>query len=536
MAAWIALLALALVFLGPLAGLLAHVDLAALRDVTSSASFHRSIWVTLASGIGGASASLVLGVLFARHFATREWRFKRLERLLLLIPYLVPNFILATAYVLSWNPATGLLNGAFRFPFGLYGLGGMTALFAIVHMPVVFLILEDKIKRIDGTWREAARLSGASSLEILWRVELPLLRPALVSAFSLCFALDISAFAIPAWIGAPEHAFPITYKIYQAIQVNGPDGIPEAAALSLLLFAFAIPPLLVGHLSQRHEKRYAMLSGKSSRQALMRGTRPVFQLLFWCYQLVSWMAPLACLFLSTLVKPGCLQSSGAACFADVSLRSYHYVLFELDETRAAFHGSLLYGGGAAIAILLLSVSALVAFSVSPSKRKFVEWVFSVPVATPGAVIALGLIVTCSGRFGINLYNTAWIVVVAFVLKHLNLAFQPLRTGASNISASLVEAARLSGASRARVWSKIVLPILRPECLGGFFLVLIPILGELTMSVFLSSPKFRSIGTVLFDLQDYADQASAAALSVVLVLMILFLNEAARLLSRGRLGY
>ena len=42
--------------------------------------------------------------------------------------------------------------------------------------------------------------------------------------------------------------------------------------------------------------------------------------------------------------------------------------------------------------------------------------------------------------------------------------------------------------------------------------------------------------MLFDLQDYADQSSAAALSVILIGMILALNEAARLLSRGKLGY
>ena len=78
--------------------------------------------------------------------------------------------------------------------------------------------------------------------------------------------------------------------------------------------------------------------------------------------------------------------------------------------------------------------------------------------------------------------------------------------------------------------------MKPEILGAFFLVFIPILGELTMAVFLSSAAFRNIGTVLFDLQDYADQASAGALAVLLIIMILILNELAYFLSRGKLGY
>jgi ABC-type Fe3+ transport system permease subunit len=73
-------------------------------------------------------------------------------------------------------------------------------------------------------------------------------------------------------------------------------------------------------------------------------------------------------------------------------------------------------------------------------------------------------------------------------------------------------------------------------MGGFFLCLVPLLGELTMSVFLSSPSFRSFGTVLFDLQDYADQGSAGSLAFVLIALILTLNGMSRVLSRGRLGY
>jgi iron(III) transport system permease protein len=119
---------------------------------------------------------------------------------------------------------------------------------------------------------------------------------------------------------------------------------------------------------------------------------------------------------------------------------------------------------------------------------------------------------------------------------MSLAFNPIRTSFNNISPSLMEAASLSGAKTPAIWLKIVAPILRPELLGGFFLVFIPVLGELTMSVFLVSPKFKSIGTVLFDLQDYSDYAAASSLAILLVILILSLNELSRFLSRGRLGY
>jgi iron(III) transport system permease protein len=536
---WIVLLFIAVIFFGPIAGLFTQFSISDFQEMLSSRSFLKALRVTVESGLIGASGSVFFGVLFARKFALYDWRGKRIERLALLMPYLIPNFILATAYVLGWNPDSGLLNPVVRFPGGLYGLAGMTALFSIVHLPVAFLLLEDRFRKIDSSLREAAQLSGASAFKIVRSIEIPLVLPTIVGAFALCFALDISAFAIPAWIGAPEKAYPLAYKIYQAIQVSGPEGMPRAAGLSIVLFVLVIPILLLGAWVQRDEARFVLTSGKAARVAERKpGTFSIlrFRSFFWLWQLFFWIAPISVLVLSTFVKPGCLQEKGFACFQEASLHTYHYVLFDLDETKLGFMGSLTYGTLAAVIIAVSAFFLLLAFNRSRWVSRIADWTFTIPVSTPGAIIALGLIVTCSGRFGINLYNTAWIVVAAFILKHFNLAYQPMKNGLANISKSLFEAARLSGARSHEVWTKVLIPMLRPEITGGFFLVLIPILGELTMSVFLVSPKFRSIGTVLFDLQDYADQSSAAALSVLLIVLILIVNEAARWLSRGKLGY
>lgn len=536
---WIFIFLLGVFFLAPLTGLLSQVNAEVLREIYQSPSFLKSLGVTLSSSISASLISVIIGMLFARQFAHNLWRFKRLQRLMLLIPYLVPNFILAIAFVVAWNPTTGLLNYWAVFPGGLYGLFGMIFLFSITHMPVAFLLFEEKLKRIDSSLREAARLSGASNFKVFLKIELPLLRPAIIGACGLCFALNISAFAIPAWIGAPEKVYPLTYKVYQAIQLGGLEGLPQAASYSVILFLLSLIPLFLGFWLQGNEKKYVLLSGKTAKESSEKqgiiGFLS-FQIWFFISQTIFWIAPLMCLFLSTIVKPGCLQSIGVKCLNEISFSHYKYVVFDLAETKAGLHGSLLYGSLSALVIVLMAIVSLALFSKKNAQLKTVETILTIPLATPGAIIALGLIVVYSGKYGVNLYNTPWIIMTAFIIKHASLAFQPLRTGLSNISPSLFEAARLSGASSAGVWRKIVLPILRPEYLGGFFLVLIPILGELTMSVFLTSPSFQSIGTVLFDLQDYADHASAGALAILLVLLILSLNELSRFLSRGKLGY
>lgn len=524
----------------PLVILLTEVSPAALSEMLQQDNIQKSIFVTLTSATAAAAISTALGIFFARQFSTYQWRFKRLQRLFLLVPYLVPNFVLATAYVVSWNPTSGLLNNLLPIPFSLYGFIGLVVVYAVSHIPVAFLLLEDRYNRLDPALREAARMAGASSRSVFFRIECRLLFPSILSALCLCAALNLSAFAIPAWIGAPAKLYPLTYKIFQALQLDPTTGISDGAALSVVLYTCVAPFLILSAFGTRNQSRYITVSGKASRvsahQQEKRSFR-IFQTLYLVLQLFFWVAPFVTLFITTLVAPGCIQNEGLVpCLTNANLNSYSYVLFDLSETKMGFVQSFQYGLLASVFITLISMITLAITFKRPSLSRLTEILFAIPVASPGAIIALAFIVSFSGRFGLNLYNTASILVLAYIVKHTNLAFQPLKNGSQNLSMSLIEAGRMSGAGTFQTWRHIIFPILRPELLGGFCLVLIPIVGELTMSIFLSSPNFRPIGQVMFDLHDYADQNSAAAIAVILVVAIFIINGLAYRLSRGKVGY
>lgn len=526
-------------FLGPILGILTQSDMDIFLERISSHSIQKSLWITLGSAGLSAFLSVIMAIYFARWFGLREWKLKRVQRLFMLLPYLIPNFIIATSYVVAWNPTTGLLNWLFKFPFGLYGFWGMVFLFAITHMPLAFLILEEKFRKIDPAWREAAQLSGANEFSVLTQIEIPVMIPSIISSFSLCFALCISSFAIPAWIGAPKYMYHMTYKIYQALQLGGIEGIPEAGSLSILLLGLTLAPMILNFVARKREAKLILVSGKGSRQGNDdKNPRAffLFQSIFVFYNFITWIAPLSVLTLSTFVKPGCLQDQGLSCLKEMTWATYKYALFDLAETREAFIGSFVYGGAAAFIILFVSLFSLILVSRLGYQKQILEWVYSLPLATPGIILALGLIVVGSGKYGINIYNTAWILIAAYIIKHLSLAYQPLRIALTGISSSLVEAAKLAGSSPREIWRQILLPLLKPEILGGFFLVFLPILSELTMSVMLVGPTTTNLGSLIFQLQDYADQASASVLSIVLVVVILIVNELTRFLSKGKLGY
>jgi iron(III) transport system permease protein len=170
-----------------------------------------------------------------------------------------------------------------------------------------------------------------------------------------------------------------------------------------------------------------------------------------------------------------------------------------------------------LAILLLSGFIAYFAKKSASLKNVFESSLNILSVSAGAVIAIGLMVVGSGKLDFVLVNTVWILALAFVVKHLMLCYRPLVSLLSSVSESEIEAAVLAGVSTRQLPRKFFIPRLRAGLVSIFIFVFIPILGELSMSVFLVGPNVKTLGSVLFELHDYADQTSAMVLSLCLFL-------------------
>jgi iron(III) transport system permease protein len=123
------------------------------------------------------------------------------------------------------------------------------------------------------------------------------------------------------------------------------------------------------------------------------------------------------------------------------------------------------------------------------------------------------------------------------VKYLSFGIKTTGDGFRQIDDVLAEASRVAGANWTQTMAKIWLPLLKPSLVAAFFLVFMPVLSELTMTVILSGPGLETIGTLIFQLQEYADASGggASVLALLIVLIVLFINESVKRLSRGRYG-
>jgi iron(III) transport system permease protein len=120
---------------------------------------------------------------------------------------------------------------------------------------------------------------------------------------------------------------------------------------------------------------------------------------------------------------------------------------------------------------------------------------------------------------VNLYNTVWIILVAYIARYMAFSLKANSAALEQIHDSLTEAARACGATMGRTLKDIVLPLARPGMISAFFLIFLPALRELTVSVMLYSPTTRTLGVAIYTLNEDGETVYSAALAGIALIII-----------------
>jgi len=160
---------------------------------------------------------------------------------------------------------------------------------------------------------------------------------------------------------------------------------------------------------------------------------------------------------------------------------------------------------------------------------------TVAYATPGSVIAIGLILAFSGAYGLTLYGTMAILGVAYGVKHLAFGVRTAAASLEQVDQVLEEAARTSGAGWLLTLRHILLPLIRPGVVAGWLLIFMPAFYELTMSILLYSSGTMTVGVALYQLESYSDPQAASVLAVLVLIIVLVGNVLLRRVTGGHVG-
>ncbi len=478
--------------------------------------------------VGVTFMSTCIGTFFAWLVTRTDLPYKGFMKVMFLVPFMLPSFIGALAWKMLLSPRAGYINQFFMETLGfeepvfnIYSYGGIMAVETMYLFPFVFIQVCGALERMDPTLEESARISGASLFTITRKITIPLVMPSIVSGALLIMLYSMAHFGTVAVLGVENGIFNIPTLIYERIHQSA--GSFEAIRTgTVLATVLVVTAALIIWLQNKvlNRGRFQIIAGKSFRpvEVKLRGLRMpllIICLLYICFTIVL---PTVTIFLVGGLKTYGLPIT----MENLTLDNYKFILFEWQLTKDAIRNSVTLGLAAAVITMFAGVMiSYVIVKMRVRGKGILEFLGMLPFSVPGSVIALGVILAWSGKFGINLYNTVWIILIAYIARYMAFSLKANSAALEQVHDSLVEAARACGASMWQSLKDIVIPLVRPGMIAAFFLIFLPALRELTVSVMLYGPSTRTIGVAIYTLNEDGETVYSAALAGIALIIIVF---------------
>ena len=460
-------------------------------------------------------------------------------RTILVASYMIPPYVGAIAWTQLLNPDVGYLNALLKTifslskaPFNIYTEGGLIWVLTLFYSPFAFITISRAMEKMDPTLEEASRVSGASPLRVLWDVTLPLMAPSILAGGLLVFIGAGSAFGIPAIVGMPGNIEVLTTRIVSFVYMGNDSGIRNATtlAVSLMILANGLLFFMTWFMGR---KDYTTIGGKSTRPALVElgKWKGLATFLVAVYAFIAVILPVGSIvitsFMVSMSKGLSLDNFGFDAWIPV-LENSQYLDCIWRSLGYAFIA-------ATIGTILSLFVAYLSVKTHVKGRSLPDLLVMVGGSTPSVVIALALIITFSGNYGLNLYSTMWILIVSYLVKYMTMSVRTIAASLSQVSSSLEEAGLNSGAGWLRICKDIIMPLIAPSIVAGWFLIFMPSFYELTMSNLLYGSDTQTIGVLLYELQTYADTQNASVMSVIILIIVMVGNLILNKVSKGHIA-
>ncbi|MFC5387149.1 ABC transporter permease [Aquamicrobium segne] len=486
-----------------------------------SSSYNRTVfWNTLLLGATAAVLGTILATAYAYAMTRVEIPGKKIWHFIALLPTISPPILMALGLIMLYGRRGFITYELFGIQTaGLYGFTGLVIAQLVSYFPFAYLLMLNLFRGLDASLEEAALTMGANGWTVLRTVSLPLLVPGLLASMLLMFSYSLADLGNPLLLGGD---YPVlSSQIYQMI--IGMYDTSGGAALAVMLL---IPALIMffAHKMLSSRMSFASVGAKgSSRHRVTRhkGVRAA-ALVF-----VGVITLIICLQYGIILVAATTQLFGV----DYTFTVKHFVA-AFTKSRGALTDTLLLGVIASL--LSVIIGLLIAWIIARTKapgRSILDFVANLPLAIPGTVIGLAFGLAFNAP-PLILTGTAFIIIAAFVVRSLPYG---IRTGVAafdQISRSLDEASTTMGATNGQTLWKILLPIVRPALIAGMIFSFTRSVTTLSAVIFVVSPHWSLVTPTILSQMDRGDMGEAAALSViVVVLVLLIIHGVPRLLGR-----
>ncbi len=513
-------------------------------DLFTSRLAKTNLWMPILNTVLLAILTCLIAIIFGgltAFLVTRtNMKFKKYISSIFIFPYIMPQWTLAVVWqnLFNSNQVTGTSNGILvtlcHIAMPLWwcqGLFPSAVVLGLHYAPFAYIMIGGIFRNMDANLEEAATILDTPKWKIMFRITLPMVKPAILSTILLVFGSAMGSYPVPHYLG-------LTTLSTKYVSMNS-KYTGEASILAIIMMIFGIMILGINQMSLKSRKSYTTVSGKSgqiSKINLGKGGKYVIGIVLILLTFFTSIFPIVMFTLETfLPNPGDYSFLYTGDMSNLTtkwwitrdnnagaLYGQKGILFN-ELIRKALSGTLFVA--VCCALIAGTIGTLIGYAVSKNRRSkwasYVNNMAFLPYLMPSlAVGAAFFILFSNGR--INLFNTYTLLIIVGVVKYIPFASRAALNSMLQLSGEIEEAAIIQDIPWIRRMTRIIIPIQKSSIISGYMLPFMTCLRELSLFLLLCTQGF-----ILSTTLDYFDEmglyAFSSAINLILILLILIFN-------------
>lgn len=436
---------------------------------------------SLLISLSTATISTISGTCLAFLLTKTNVPFASAFKLLMLLPLFLPPYTFAVA----WSDL--LFNIDSQELFG--NIPGVIFILIIIYTPVTIFIVAASLENIHQSIEEAGEMMK-SYRTVFFKIVLPLIRPALLSSFSLIFVLSISEFSVPSYLSVPV----LTSQIF--VQFTAFYDYASAISQSLVLIVICLLLIFPGQKFLRKGSFWGL--GRRGFHLKKVELKPVLPWLILCiiYLLFTQALPLSFLVSQSFQNGSSEMIQASTLLFPEVLRS---IILSLEG-----------------ALILLFFGYTFAKLTLRDNWRWLDYISLLLFAIPSTVTGIALTRFFNTSTLNFVYSSSLILLIAYLARFVFISQKILLTSLLQVPDSYEEAAILTGASKFKIFFRIHLPLLSEGIFSAFCICFLFCLSELGASIMVYPPGTSLLPVKVFTLMANSSQALVSSMNVVVL--------------------
>ena len=514
-------------------------------DLFTSPLAKANLWTPLLNtvllSVGSCIVAILFGGVFAFLITRTNLSCRKYLSSIFIFPYIMPQWTLAVVWQNLFNSnavtgtSNGLLTSLFNVQMPLWWCKGLFPSLIVLGMhyaPFAYILIGGIFRNMDANLEEAATILDTPKWKTMFRITLPMVKPAILSTILLVFGSSMGSYPVPHYLGLATLS---TKYVSMNSKYTG-----EASILAIIMMIFGVAIMLLNQRSLKSRKNYTTVTGKSgqiSKINLGRTGRVVIAVILIIITFFTSIFPIISFAFETfLPNPGdysFLYTGDANNLTtkwwvtsenvtENGMYGQKGILYN-NTIWTAFKGTMLVS--VSCALIAGTIGTLIGYAVSKNRRSrwanYVNSVAFLPYLMPSIAVGVAFFVLFSNQY-FNLFNTYALLIIAGTIKYIPFASRSSLNSMLQLSGEIEEAAVIQDVPWIKRMTRIIIPIQKSSIISGYLLPFMTCLRELSLFMLLCVQGF-----ILSTTLDYFDEmglyAFSSGINLILIVTILICN-------------